>query len=125
MARTFSEAGIVAGTDGFYIDVGDEIEATVRDRVADHVQRFRESNAIIEQVKGMLMAVYGIGEERAFDVLRWLSQTRNVPVHEICRGIVASALSRSWVADDLRSEFDLVVLDGAETGIARPDPAAG
>ncbi|MDR2279712.1 MAG: PAS domain-containing protein, partial [Gordonia sp. (in: high G+C Gram-positive bacteria)] len=57
IGRTFAEAGSVAGTDGFYLDVDDVVDESVRGRVADHVQHFRENGAVIEQAKGMLMIV--------------------------------------------------------------------
>ncbi len=113
MGRTFTEAEEVVGTEGFYLDVEDVVEESVRGRVADHVQHFRENGAVIEQAKGMLMVVYGIPDDRAFDVLRWLSQTRNTPVHEIARAIVESAGTEPWTTESARRAFDLLVLGSA------------
>ncbi|MBB4136247.1 ANTAR domain-containing protein [Gordonia humi] len=118
VGRTFTEAGVVAGTEGFYLDVGGVVEDSVRGRVADHVQHFREHRAVIEQAKGMLMAVYGIPPDRAFDVLLWLSQTRNVPVHAISDSIVGTAISGTWIPSTARRAFDRVLLDGAERAVA-------
>lgn len=119
IGRTFREGGAVIGTEGFYLDVGEVVDDSIRGTVADHVQHFRENGAVIEQTKGMLMVVYGIPEDRAFDVLRWLSQTRNIPVHVISRAIAASASIGSWVSESTRREFDLVVLGGAEVDAGR------
>ena len=39
-------------------------------RITDAVQAITERRAVIEQAKGMLMFVYGIDADQAFDVLR-------------------------------------------------------
>ncbi|WOC14055.1 PAS and ANTAR domain-containing protein [Gordonia sp. MP11Mi] len=114
MGRTFRDRyGDVTGTEGFYVDLGLAVDDTVRDRVDERVQHFRARGAVIEQAKGMLMLVYGIDDGRAFDVLRWLSQSRNVPVVDICRTIVEGALTDPRIPESVRREFDLVVLNGA------------
>ncbi|MCF8587853.1 PAS and ANTAR domain-containing protein [Gordonia liuliyuniae] len=114
MGRTFrGRDGEVAGTGGFYVDLGPAVDDTVRDRVDEQVQHFRARGAVIEQAKGMLMLVYGIDDDRAFDVLRWLSQSRNVPVVDVCRTIVEGALADPCIPESVRREFDLVVLSGS------------
>ena len=134
LGRTFRAAdGSVVGTEGFYVDPGVDPAAdsgtgedeAVRGRVAAHVQHFRETGAVIEQAKGMLMVVYGVDEERAFEVLRWLSQTRNIPVREISRALVASAAGTQMPPDAQRA-FDAVVLgDSHVPEDAQADDAAG
>ena len=46
-----------------------------------------ENRAGIEQAKGMLMLIYGIGESAAFDLLRWLSQETNVKLRPLAEQI--------------------------------------
>ncbi|MGF1645728.1 MAG: ANTAR domain-containing protein [Kineosporiaceae bacterium] len=43
---------------------------------------------LIEQAKGVLMAHHGVGPDDAFDLLRAVSQRRNVPVRELARVVV-------------------------------------
>src|ERR1035441_9288522 len=48
-----------------------------------------DSRAAIEQANGVLILVYGISAERAFDVLVWRSQETNVKVREFARRLLA------------------------------------
>jgi AmiR/NasT family two-component response regulator len=41
------------------------------------------SRARIEQAKGVLMAAYGISEERAFNILVWRSQESNLKLRDV------------------------------------------
>jgi hypothetical protein len=43
---------------------------------------------VIEQAKGVLMAHHGVGPDDAFDLLRSVSQRRNVPVRDLARVVV-------------------------------------
>lgn len=45
---------------------------------------------LIEQAKGVLMARHGVGPDDAFDLLRSISQRRNVPVRELARVVVVT-----------------------------------
>ncbi|MFZ2512763.1 MAG: PAS and ANTAR domain-containing protein [Gordonia sp. (in: high G+C Gram-positive bacteria)] len=115
VGRTFTGLdGTVAGSEGFYLDLGESGDpgdrGAIRDQVSEQVQVFRDHHASIEQAKGMLMLVYRIDEERAFDVLRWRSQQENRKLHTIARAIVDAAAGRTEIPDDMRREFDLVVL---------------
>ena len=67
--RLHDNSGEVIGTQGFYIDVtrSDEArEATISEAVAE----FAEHRAAIEQAKGVLMYVYRVEADAAFDVAR-------------------------------------------------------
>jgi ANTAR domain-containing protein len=74
--------------------------------------KFVESRAVIEQAKGMLMSVYGIGADSAFDLLKWRSQDGNVKLRlvaeQITRDFVALAQRRG--ATPARSEYDNFLL---------------
>ena len=65
--------GEVIGTDGFYVDVTfppEERESFISDAVAE----IAANRAVIEQVKGILMMVYRIDADAAFDLLKWRGQ---------------------------------------------------
>lgn len=54
-------------------------------------QQFRsalESRDLIGQAKGMIMERYGVDAVQAFELLKRLSQTSNVPVAEVAHGII-------------------------------------
>ncbi len=132
IGRVFQgEDGEPAGTNGFYLDLdvicddgdGDDV---VREQVSEHVREFRENHAPIEQAKGMLMAMYGIDGDRAFDVLRWRSQHENRKLREVARTVVAAAAAMP-VPETVRREFDLVVLApfGGREEVAAAESGAG
>ncbi len=88
--------GAVIGTHGFYLDVSPSVEAS-EEVITARVGEITEHRATIERAKGMLMVIYDIDAEAAFDLLRWLSQDSNVKVRTLCerlcidlRGVTAS-----------------------------------
>ena len=67
------DGGEVIGTNGFYVDVTfppEERESFISDAVAE----IAANRAVIEEVKGILMIVYRIDADAAFDLLKWRSQ---------------------------------------------------
>ncbi|MDV8009449.1 PAS domain-containing protein [Rhodococcus sp. IEGM 1318] len=54
------ESGTVTGSSGFYIDVTETLDRTVKESVDEVVDEINSSRGAIEQAKGMLMIVYGI-----------------------------------------------------------------
>ena len=78
--------GAVMGTHGFYADVT-PIERERQIQVTAAVTRITEARADIEQAKGMLMLIYGISDDAAFDLLRWLSQEANIKLRLLAEQI--------------------------------------
>jgi PAS domain S-box-containing protein len=73
---------------GYFIDVTESHrEAAARDATAS-IQASAERRAVIEQAKGVLMVVYGIDEEAAFDLLRQASNLANIAVRDIAYSLV-------------------------------------
>lgn len=56
-------------------------------RISDAVVAIAESRALIDQTKGMLMFVYGIDADAAFDLLRLQSQHHNVKLRLVAEQI--------------------------------------
>ena len=52
-----------------------------------------ENRASIEQAKGVLMYIYGIGPDAAFDLLRWRSQEANVKLRVLAEQVLADVLT--------------------------------
>ena len=50
-------------------------------RITEALRAITERRAVIEQAKGMLMLVYGVDADKAFDVLRKQSQDHNVKLN--------------------------------------------
>lgn len=84
-----NEAGEVVGTHGFYIDVTSSEEDRAEDQLRTAVAEFTANRACIEQAKGMLIVIYGVNENAAFDLIRWQSQANNVKVRALAAQIVA------------------------------------
>lgn len=63
------------------------VEPTEQQRITDAVQAISDSRALIEQTKGMLMFVYGIDADAAFDILKMQSQTHNVKLRVLAESI--------------------------------------
>jgi hypothetical protein len=109
--------GIVIGTQGFYVDVTPSTEplddaARQRDlKITEAVAEISERRGVIEQVKGMLMLIYRIDDERAFELLRWRSQIANIKLralaHQLRDDIAGIDYSETLPT---RSVFDQLLL---------------
>lgn len=82
--RIVDDQGAVVGTHGFYVDVS---SAPDQDVVTERLAEIAENRAGIEQAKGMLMLVYGIDGDAAFNLLKWLSQESNIKLRPLAEQI--------------------------------------
>ena len=104
------DGGELIGTHGFYVDVtpsGPQHERMVTAAIAE----IAEHRATIEQVKGMLMAVYRIDADAAFELLRWQSQQTNVKLRILAEQVLADFTGLTY-AETLptRAIFDHLLL---------------
>lgn len=83
----FDDDGAVVGTQGYYVDVTPHQDGDQR-RLSAAVAEIAENRAVIEQAKGMLMVIYGITADAAFDLLRWRSQEANVKLRRLAEQVV-------------------------------------
>ncbi|KAA0108987.1 PAS and ANTAR domain-containing protein [Mycolicibacterium sp. P1-5] len=116
------DSGEVIGTEGFYVDVT-PIEDRKQKQFTEAIAEIAENRATIEQAKGMLMVVYGIDSEAAFDLLRWRSQEANIKLRVLADRVVADfiALSQTEVSPP-RSAYDNLLLT-ADRRIGSPQQA--
>ena len=63
-------------------------------RLAGQLEQAMANRAVIEQAKGVLMAMRGVPEHEAFEVLRKSSQDRNVKVRVLAQQIVTGVVER-------------------------------
>lgn len=89
--RIVDDDGAVIGTHGFYVDVS---TAPDQDVVTERLAEIAQNRAGIEQAKGMLMLVYGIDGDAAFDLLKWLSQQSNVKLRLLAEQIAEDSALR-------------------------------
>jgi PAS domain S-box-containing protein len=106
--RLHDERGRVVGTQGFYIDTTPD-EREQQDLMTAQLAAIAESRAVIEQAKGVLMAVYGITGDRAFEILVWRSQETNLKLREVASRFV-DAISTSHLSPESRSHVDHTLL---------------
>jgi len=80
-------------------------------RISEAVREIAEQRAFIEQAKGMLMFIYGLDENAAFDLLRWQSQQHNVKLRLLAEQVVKdiSALGKRKPLQN-RLDHDKVLL---------------
>jgi hypothetical protein len=73
-------------------------ERAQQDEITNRIGEIAESRAAIEQAKGMLMFIFGIDTDEAFEVLRMQSQHHNVKLRalaeQITRDLVAASRQR-------------------------------
>jgi PAS domain S-box-containing protein len=98
------DAGTVIGTSGFYIDVTDALQSDITDVVTE----VAASRADIERAKGVLMAVYGISSEHAWDILVWRSQEANIKVRDLASRFMGAMAGR--LPPDIRTQVDHILL---------------
>jgi ANTAR domain/PAS fold len=103
------DQGAVIGTHGFYVDVSPLPDQEREDLVTAKLAEVTEQRAGIEQAKGMLMLVYDIDDDAAFNLLKWLSQEANVKLRllaeQICEDFRGAGLTVTS-----QSDFDQLLL---------------
>jgi hypothetical protein len=80
--------GELIGTHGFYVDVT-PTDSITAEMVSAAVAEIAENRAAIEQVKGMLMLVYRVDADTAFELLKWRSQETNVKLRILAEQLLA------------------------------------
>ncbi|WP_039798137.1 PAS and ANTAR domain-containing protein [Nocardia araoensis] len=112
--RMTDDSGRVVGTSGYYIDVTDTLAEHRQETLDDALPELYAARAVIEQAKGALMLIYGVGSEQAFRVLSWRSQETNVKLRNLAARLVADLPGLAGVTVGLRTEFDHLLLTAHE-----------
>ena len=81
------DGGEVAGTHGFYVDVTPSIREVRDEVVTEAVAEIAEMRSGIEQTKGMLMLIYRINADSAFELLKWRSQETNTKLRVLAEQV--------------------------------------
>ena len=90
---------------------GSEPDRAYDQLVSDAAKEIAESRGPIEQVKGMLMFVYRIDEQKAWELLKWRSQETNVKLRALAVQLAADILDLDY-GDNLprRSSLDRLLM---------------
>ncbi|OBA80180.1 transcriptional regulator [Mycobacterium sp. 1164966.3] len=83
-----------AGISGFYVDITEQLNTDVQDRLTEAVAAINARQSVINQAIGMLMLRYGINADAAFELLSKLSQDSNIKLRTIAERVVASPGAR-------------------------------
>jgi hypothetical protein len=118
--------GAVIGTQGYYVDITPTPDRAREEMITARVAEITEQRAVIEQAKGMLMLVYGLDEDTAFDLLRWRSQSSNVKLRRLAEILIERFRNARDDAISSRSVFDHALLsdDAAQNGDGAASPVA-
>jgi hypothetical protein len=77
-------------------DLGDNaLSRREEERISQALDAITASRALIEQTKGMLMFIYGIGADAAFDLLRKQSQQHNIKLPLLAERILKDLVELS------------------------------
>src|SRR5258708_5919191 len=108
--RLADRGGAVIGTHGFYVDVTPSEEAC-DEEISAAVAQIAEHRAAIEQTKGMLMLIYRIPADTAFELLKRRSQATNVKLRALAQQLSADFLALQY-GESLpsRTTYDRLVL---------------
>jgi hypothetical protein len=90
-------------------------------RVTNAVKGFEERRAVIEQAKGVLMFLYDVDDAKAFELLRWQSQVRNLKLRDLAEQVLHDLLGLAKTAEQRAAADDLFL--SAHERVARPTDA--
>lgn len=98
------------GTAGFYIDMTRAYESDVNDHLNKVLGDITAARATIEQAKGILMFVYALTADGAFDLLQWRSQETNTKLRDLSSTLVRVVTEANLTPDTLRHQVDHFLL---------------
>jgi hypothetical protein len=108
--RMYDETGAVVGTSGYYVDLTATFVATRQVALDEALPDLFEARAVIEQAKGILMAVYRVSPEQAFGVLRWRSQETNTKLRCLAKQVIADVVTLPAASENDQEAFDHLLL---------------
>jgi hypothetical protein len=108
--RIYDDTGAVVGTAGYYVDLTETFVETRQVALDEALPDLFEARAVIEQAKGILIALYRVSPEQAFGVLRWRSQDTNTKLRSLAQQLIAEVSDLPAASADVQSAFDHLLL---------------
>ena len=108
--RMSDETGAVVGTAGYYLDLTATFVENRQNALDEALPDLFEARAIIEQAKGILMAIYRVSPEQAFGVLRWRSQETNTKLRSLAKQLISEISTLPPPSADTQAAFDHLLL---------------
>jgi hypothetical protein len=86
-------------------------DGSEQQRITNAVTEIIERRAAIQQTVGMMMVIYDLDADQAFELLKWISQTNNVKLRILAEqlGSQLPSIARE-LTRDLRSACDKILL---------------
>jgi ANTAR domain/PAS fold len=112
--RMSDETGAVVGTAGYYLDLTATFVENRQVALDRALPDLFEARAVIEQAKGLLIAVYRVSPEQAFGVLRWRSQETNTKLRSLANQLIVEIATLPASSADVQSAFDHLLLTAHE-----------
>lgn len=103
---------------GYAIDLTRRHAELSAAQVSEDLSRATAARSVIDQAKGVLTLAYGLGEDAAFDLLRWYSRNTNTKLRTLAEQLVGAAIGDLPVRADLKRHLD-DVFDTSDGGTAR------
>jgi hypothetical protein len=72
-------------SEGLHASAGDGLTRAIASLTPAEITQVVANRAVIERAKGMLMFIYDIDADSAFELLKWRSQTTNVKLRQLAR----------------------------------------
>ena len=119
--RMLDETGAVVGTAGYYLDLTATFDETRQVVLDEALPDLFETRAVIEQAKGVLMAIYRVNAEQAFGVLRWRSQETNTKLRALAKQLLDEMATLPSPSAEVQSAFDHLLLTVHQRIPVEPD----
>ncbi|KIA61348.1 PAS and ANTAR domain-containing protein [Nocardia vulneris] len=110
VADRIYDGDTAVGTVGFYIDLSGTLAENRRVALNERLPEILEARSVIEQAKGVLMRMYRINAEQAFNVLAWRSQESNVKLHILAQQLLTEIPTLPPASPGVVSAFDHMLL---------------
>jgi len=92
------------------VDVTPSLDQQQQEMVTEAVAEIAEARAVIEQAKGMLMLIYRISADSAFELLKWRSQETNTKLRLLAQQIVRDFAESTHDEIPPREVYDRLLL---------------
>jgi hypothetical protein len=108
--RVSDATGAVVGTAGYYLDLTATFVENRQVALDEALPDLFDTRAVIEQAKGILMAIYRVSPEQAFGVLRWRSQETNTKLRSLANQVISEISTLPMPSADEQAAFDHLLL---------------
>ena len=110
----FYDNGEPAGSSGYYVDITQQLNEAVQERLNKAVLAVSARRAVIDQAIGMLMLRYALTAEAAFQLLTRLSQESNIKLRIIAERVVDNADAGGTILDSMAEHVAAILQSGPE-----------